>query len=834
MKKKDSFIKKYWFVIVVILAIIIKHIITINLPIYARDGTGADEYLMLCHAENLIKGNYLGPYNYLTLVKGIGFPLFLALAFKMGISYLSLYSLFYSFACLLALIPVSRVVNNKFLKLLIFLGLLYCPATLDNNVELVYRNMLIIPQSVCLVSCLMMMYFNLNEDNKKILLWSGLASFFFIFLWHTREDSIWSLPLVFMTWLVLFIGIFINKINKWKWKINRLFLISLPFIALVVSIHVISYINYRYYGVYMTNQLNQSNYTKAVMLMMKVKPKKEIERVEITRETLQRIYEVSPTFTELKEIIEYDYDNKNGLVAAHEDNGEINEDLITWELMGAANSKGYYETATKAEKYWGKVYKELKKAIDDGKLETRKTLPSRSLIPFPNKKGSFKKLVNSILSLYMTASKYKYSFIEVPISIIDYDIVRRYETITGAHAITPAKFNAKVNGCMFLKDGSLGIKIGFEDKEGNVLKSISFSDSKDVYDYFSKDKGISYMGAKKCRYSSEYDISKVENKNDVYFVARDKNNKKLVYVNVINNGDNYYSDAVQVLGNDVNFEVESDYMINRATRHIRIANYIKSIYSFGGYLYLSLIYYFILSIWLIIGLIKKKVNCFDRWLFLSAILGSATVIIIGLGYVNAFMITVNGYLASCNGLLNMFIVLSLIFMIQDLIYIFDNVILKHFSKSKNKDIKELSKILMKRDMDKLFRKKTNNTLIQFFRYLFVGGFAAVVNIGMLYVFTDVLHFYYLLSNVLAFLLGLIVNYLLSKKFVFQEKTSLSKTKEFIIYAIIGVIGLGIDTVFMWLFTDKIHFYYMVSKLVSTAIVFIWNFGARKMLYKIIK
>ena len=159
---------------------------------------------------------------------------------------------------------------------------------------------------------------------------------------------------------------------------------------------------------------------------------------------------------------------------------------------------------------------------------------------------------------------------------------------------------------------------------------------------------------------------------------------------------------------------------------------------------------------------------------------------------------------------------------------------KKTKKEEKKGINELISYMVKFDINNLFRTKTDNTFIQFFRYLFVGGFAAVVNIGMLYVFTDIVKIYYVISNVLAFILGLLVNYILSKKFVFQDETSINKSKEFIIYAIIGVIGLGIDTLLVWLFTDIIKIYYLLSKIISTGIVFIWNFGARKILYKVIK
>ncbi len=149
-------------------------------------------------------------------------------------------------------------------------------------------------------------------------------------------------------------------------------------------------------------------------------------------------------------------------------------------------------------------------------------------------------------------------------------------------------------------------------------------------------------------------------------------------------------------------------------------------------------------------------------------------------------------------------------------------------------MKELFSYIITFNIKKLFKEKTNNTFIQFFRYLFVGGFAAVVNIGMLYILTDFFNFYYLVSNIISFVLGLLVNYLLSKKFVFQEEISISQSKEFIIYAVIGIVGLGLDTLFVWLFTDVVKLHYLISKIISTFIVFIWNFGARKILYKLIK
>lgn len=140
---------------------------------------------------------------------------------------------------------------------------------------------------------------------------------------------------------------------------------------------------------------------------------------------------------------------------------------------------------------------------------------------------------------------------------------------------------------------------------------------------------------------------------------------------------------------------------------------------------------------------------------------------------------------------------------------------------------------MNQMLNKLFLEKTNDTKLQFFRYLFVGGVAAFVNIGSLYILTDIFKIYYIFSNIIGFILGLIVNYILSKWLVFSTEKTINKLFEFLTYALIGVIGLGLDTVLIWFLTETILIYYLLSKLISTFIVFIWNFSARKLLYILI-
>ena len=133
---------------------------------------------------------------------------------------------------------------------------------------------------------------------------------------------------------------------------------------------------------------------------------------------------------------------------------------------------------------------------------------------------------------------------------------------------------------------------------------------------------------------------------------------------------------------------------------------------------------------------------------------------------------------------------------------------------------------------KIFTQKTENTYIQFFRYFFVGGFAFVVDFALLYILTDKLKMFYLFSATIAFIVGIIVNFILSKLWIFQKKALVNKYLEFGIFGSVGIVGLGLNNLIMWFLTSKLGLYYLLSKLVATAIVYIWNFGARKyILYK---
>ena len=128
---------------------------------------------------------------------------------------------------------------------------------------------------------------------------------------------------------------------------------------------------------------------------------------------------------------------------------------------------------------------------------------------------------------------------------------------------------------------------------------------------------------------------------------------------------------------------------------------------------------------------------------------------------------------------------------------------------------------------KILFGKTTNLFIQFFRYTLVGGLAFVVVLVLFFVLTEYAHWHYLVSATLSFLAGLLVNYILSTQWIFRSSKIKNKKIEFILFGLIGVIGLGLNNVLLYFFTDLIGLYYMLSKLITAVLVYAWNFLGRR-------
>lgn len=146
---------------------------------------------------------------------------------------------------------------------------------------------------------------------------------------------------------------------------------------------------------------------------------------------------------------------------------------------------------------------------------------------------------------------------------------------------------------------------------------------------------------------------------------------------------------------------------------------------------------------------------------------------------------------------------------------------------------------MKKDYATIFVKKTlkalniridknsENLIIQIFKFIIVGGIAFIIDFICLFIFKEVFNLKIIIANTLAFSLSTIYNYIASIKWVFNVKKESDKKRQCITFIIFSIFGLLLNDLIMLVGTNILSIYYLLSKIIATGIVLVFNFITRK-------
>lgn len=118
---------------------------------------------------------------------------------------------------------------------------------------------------------------------------------------------------------------------------------------------------------------------------------------------------------------------------------------------------------------------------------------------------------------------------------------------------------------------------------------------------------------------------------------------------------------------------------------------------------------------------------------------------------------------------------------------------------------------------------------QIIRFGLVGFLCFFIDYGLLLALTELAGFHYLVSGALSFAVSVVVNYLLSMKFVYEARQRESRVKEFITFVLLSLAGLLINQLVMWISVEFLGIWYQLAKIGATAVVMVYNFISRKII-----
>ena len=129
-------------------------------------------------------------------------------------------------------------------------------------------------------------------------------------------------------------------------------------------------------------------------------------------------------------------------------------------------------------------------------------------------------------------------------------------------------------------------------------------------------------------------------------------------------------------------------------------------------------------------------------------------------------------------------------------------------------------------------KKLYNS--QFIRYSLFGGIATIVDWGLFYLFNYWLGIHYAFSVSVSYFCGTITNFTLNKYYNFKNNYK-NIIKQYSLFLVIALIGLLITLGLMSFFIEILKLSAIISRIIATAIVLIYNyFGQKNITFKILK
>ena len=116
---------------------------------------------------------------------------------------------------------------------------------------------------------------------------------------------------------------------------------------------------------------------------------------------------------------------------------------------------------------------------------------------------------------------------------------------------------------------------------------------------------------------------------------------------------------------------------------------------------------------------------------------------------------------------------------------------------------------------------------QFLKFAVVGLISFGIDWGMLIALVELFHLDFLMSTTVSFITSVVVNYWLSMKYVFDHREGMSRKREFTIFTILSVIGLGLNDLYMFVGVTFLSIGYQAMKAIATFLVTWYNYFSRR-------
>jgi len=369
MSKPPAWRSRTWVAIALLLTIA-KLWLARGAGVYAIGGAAANDRLFVELAHHLVHGNWLGPYNELTLAQGPFYPLFIAAAFGLGVPLFFAQQVFYAAACAWFARALRPAIASAGARCAIYALLLWNPMTFAAAaLGRVLAQHVAGPLALMIFAGLAALYLRRDQPARRQAAWAVLLGLAAGGFYLTRDGGGWIAPAVLLLAAAGLHG---------AWKISRAALqrsASLLGLAVVVAalpVLLVCRANQRNYGWFGTSEARSAEFNDAYATMQRIRVGPELPDVPVSRAAREAMAAASPKFAELQKQFAAGDQGWAGstefLTRTAVAPDEIGGGVMPGALRGAAARAGYHHDAGQARYFYKHLARELDAAIDAGRL----------------------------------------------------------------------------------------------------------------------------------------------------------------------------------------------------------------------------------------------------------------------------------------------------------------------------------------------------------------------------------------------------------------------------------------------------------------------------------
>ncbi|MDO9511139.1 MAG: GtrA family protein [Bacteroidales bacterium] len=124
----------------------------------------------------------------------------------------------------------------------------------------------------------------------------------------------------------------------------------------------------------------------------------------------------------------------------------------------------------------------------------------------------------------------------------------------------------------------------------------------------------------------------------------------------------------------------------------------------------------------------------------------------------------------------------------------------------------------------MFEFLTEEVIKKFFKFMAVGFSGLFIDYGFTYIFKEKTRVGKFTANAIGFCMAATSNYFLNRIWTFRSHNP-EMLIEFSQFFGISLIGLGINTLILWMIVNNSRMNFYVAKLFAIGFVTLWNFAA---------